>query len=87
MRLLVAALIAFAPAAAISASLPDRSPKPFAKPANCPQTAHYFAWHRDKSVKLRKLTELPDANAYAAVSRRVRGCEAPVVVKYGVSKR
>ena len=87
MRLLLAAFVVCVPAAGLAASLPDRSPKPFAKPANCPQTAKYYAWDRSKPVKPQALTELPDANAYAAVYRKVRGCEAPVVVKYGVGSR
>jgi hypothetical protein len=39
-------------------------------------------------VKLHKLTELPPANAYIAVFRHdSNGCEAPIVVKYGIGRR
>ena len=87
MRLLLVALIACAPAAATAASSQDRTHKPFAKPANCPQTANHYAWQRGKAMKPHKLTELPDANVYAAVYRHIWGCEVPVVVKYGISNR
>ena len=52
---------------------------------NCPQTTSVYAWDRGRKVRPRILTELPDANAYAAVLRRVGRCEVPVVVRYGVS--
>ena len=32
-----------------------------------------------------KLNELPDADVYAAVYRKIGKCEAPIIVKYGVS--
>lgn len=87
MRLLVAVLLATAPGAAAAVSVSE-GPKPLARPAaNCPKTTHYHAWDRGKPVKPQKLTELPDANAYAAVYRRVRGCEVPVVVKHGIGNR
>ena len=87
MRLLVVALIASTPAVAIPAPLPDRGPQPFAKSVNCPRTTSHHARQRGIGMRSQKLTELPDANAYAAVYRHVRGCEVPVVVKYGVSQR
>ena len=49
---------------------------------HCPATTSYYAWDRGKSVAPRKLDELPPANVYATVYRRVDGCEAPVIVKY-----
>ena len=35
----------------------------------------------------RKLTELPEANAYAAVYRVIDGCEEPVMVRFDVGGR
>jgi hypothetical protein len=88
MRLLAVALIATMPSAALAVSVPDGSRKPLANTAEkCPQTTGYYAWQRGKPVRPQKLTELPDANAYAAVYRRVAGCEVPLVVRYGVSGR
>ena len=53
----------------------------------CPQEALHYAYRDGKKLAPKKLTELPDANAYSAVYRRVDGCQIPVVVKYGVSPR
>jgi hypothetical protein len=59
---------------------------PLARSAeDCPQTTSVHAWDRGKKLQPQKLTELPDANAYAAVLRRIGRCEVPVVVRYGVS--
>jgi hypothetical protein len=88
MRLLAVALIATLPSAALAVSVPDGSRKPVASDRErCPQTTHYYTWQRDKPVRPQRLTQLPDANAYAAVYRRVAGCEIPLVVRYGVSGR
>jgi hypothetical protein len=88
MRLLAVALIATIPSAALAVSVLDDGRKPVASDKDkCPQTARYYAWQRDKAVRPQKLTHLPDANAYAAVYRRVAGCEVPLVVRYGVSGR
>jgi hypothetical protein len=78
MLLLAAAAIMAAPPATASQS---------ATPTNCPRKTSYFAWQGGKPVKPQKLSELPDANLYLAVYRRVGGCEVPVVVRYRVSGR
>jgi hypothetical protein len=57
------------------------------QPATCPATSRYEASGRNKKPKAQKLSELPDADMYSAVYRHVGPCEAPVVVKYGVSGR
>ena len=51
---------------------------------NCPRPTGYHAVRQGERLQPRKLNQLPDANAYAAVYRRIRGCEVPVVVRYGV---
>ncbi len=87
MRLLIAALLVSVagPAATAAVQTPDGR-APFTRTArNCPQTTSAYAFQADKSVKPRKLTELPDANVYSAVLRRIAGCEVPVIVRYGVS--
>ena len=86
MRLLLAALIASiaGPAAAVSIPAPDSPAAPTQVRHECPRTTSVYAFQTDKSVKPRKLTELPDANAYSAVLRRIGGCEVPVIVRYGV---
>ena len=57
----------------------------------CPPTASQMAADRVRQSGGRdlfhKLTELPPANGYVAVYRRVDGCEAPIVVKYGLGRR
>jgi len=57
------------------------------QPANCPATSRYEASRRrGDSLKPHKLTDLPDADMYKAVYRRIGGCQAPIVVRYGVSR-
>ena len=61
------------------------APAKFEPPnANCPRAATFHTVDRGKAVKPRKLNELPPANQYAAVYRRVVGCEVPLVVRYKV---
>jgi hypothetical protein len=88
--LLLTALLAI-PASA--ASLPARDMPTYHRTERgsqglCPKTAAQLAADRVKrggSAKLHKLTELPPANAYIAVFRHdSNGCEAPIVVRYGV---
>ena len=55
------------------------------QPANCPATSRYEASRRGKAPKAQKLNELPDADVYLTVYRRIGGCEAPIIVKYGVA--
>lgn len=60
---------------------------PQASSAVCPQTTAHIAVQRGKTPPLRKLNELPPANMYSAVYRRVDGCEKPIVVRYNVGRR
>jgi hypothetical protein len=73
-------------AAALSGATPQQA-SPLATASTCPRTAGYYAWQRGKQVAPRKLTELPPANAYYTVYRRIDGCMVPVIVKYGVGGR
>ena len=73
--------------AAVSAMSPASQPLQSATPTNCPRTTNYYAYRSREPLKPRKLNELPPANAYAAVYRHIGGCEAPIVVEYGVGKR
>jgi len=67
-------LFAAAMAAATPLGLPATSS------ANCPRTTNYYAWHRGKSLKPRRLTKLPPAKGYMAIYRRVGGCEMPMTM-------
>jgi hypothetical protein len=57
------------------------------QPTDCPATSRYEASGRGKTPRAQKLNELPDADVYSAVYRRIGKCEAPIIVKYGVSGR
>ena len=81
MLLLLSAIIAI-PVADVPVINPNAS-----QPANCPATSRYEAARRDKTPQARKLGELPDADMYKAVYRRIGRCEAPIVVKFGVAGR
>jgi hypothetical protein len=84
MSLLLAALIGAS--AAPAGDMPIVNPNAN-QPANCPATSRYEASRRGKPLRAQKLGELPDADMYKAVYRRIGRCEAPIIVKYGVSGR
>jgi hypothetical protein len=77
-------LLTLALSTATVVTVPPASP---ASSAECPRTTAHIAVDRDGKLQPRKLNELPPANAYKAVYRRVGGCEVPVVVRYGVGRR
>ena len=54
---------------------------------DCPPISRYHATNRGGSLKVQKLNELPPADHYAAVYRRIDGCEVPVIVSYGIGGR
>ena len=91
--LLLTSLLAFpASAASIPArDMPTYNPTPREALGLCPKTAAQVAAERVKrggSAKLHRLTKLPSANAYIAVFRHdSKGCEAPIVVRYGIGHR
>ena len=66
--------------------MPILNPKA-GQPAECPATSRYEASRRGKTPKAQKLTQLPDADVYRAVYRRIGRCEVPIIVKYGVGGR
>jgi hypothetical protein len=80
--LLIAAVSLAAPATAA----PPNSGMTYygAKDPSCPATSRYEASRRGKSPKAQKLTELPPADAYLTVWRKVGACEAPIIVRYHV---
>jgi hypothetical protein len=80
---LIAATVASSAPAAPTGDMPIINPKA-GQPANCPATSRYEASRRGKTPRAQKLNELPDADVYRAVYRRIGGCEAPIIVKYGV---
>ena len=83
MLLLAVALIA---APQPTRNMPVIDPKA-SQPASCPATSRYEAGKRGKSPQAQKLNELPDADVYRAVYRRIGQCEAPIIVKFGVIGR
>lgn len=91
MRLFLVAALLAVPTGSIAAS---DGPRPNARPsteqlsAECPRTSGYQAFDPAKPLKPQKLGELPPGNLYAAVYRLdENGCEAPIVVKYGIGRR
>lgn len=81
MLLLISAIMAM-PAADMPVINPNAN-----QPPNCPATSRYEAARRGKTPQARKLGELPDADLYKAVYRKIGGCEAPIIVKFGVGGR
>jgi hypothetical protein len=82
--LLLAAVLLAAPQPI--GDMPVISPKAN-QPARCPATSRYEAAKRGQNPKAQKLGDLPDADVYRAVYRRIGQCEAPIIVKFGVVGR
>jgi len=77
-------------ASAVSAAAQPQSTRdmpvlnPLASSAsNCPPISRYEALMRGKKEHRKFLDELPAADMYKAVYRRVGGCVVPVIVGYG----
>ena len=77
-------LLTLALSAVSVAAVPPRST---ASSTECPRTTAHIAVDPNAKPQLRKLNELPSANMYSAVFRRVNGCEKPIVVRYDVGRR
>jgi len=86
MLLFVTMLAAAAATPAPIGDMPVINPKA-GEPATCPATSRYEASGLGKTPKAQKLNELPDADVYRAVYRRIGKCEAPIIVKFGVTGR
>ena len=52
--------------------------------AICPPTSRYEAARRGGKLGPSLLNQLPAADMYNAVYRRIGGCEAPMIVRYDV---
>ena len=55
--------------------------------SDCPEVATYQTAGPGEPLQLRKLDELPHANAFAAVYRKIGGCEVPMLVGQDIGKR
>ena len=84
MLLVVTVLLAGANVSA-ARDMPVLDPRGHAE--SCPATSRYEAMKRGKGPRAEKLGELPDADLYRTVYRRVGKCEYPIIVKFGVSGR
>ena len=89
MRLLVLALVLSVGSSAYAAPAAPVRQTPVINPngpasANCPPTSRYEAARRGGKLPPSLLTELPGADMYNAVYRRIGGCEVPIIVRYDV---
>ena len=84
--MLLFVLAAAAASAEPIGDMPVINPKA-TQPSTCPATSRYEASRVGKTPKAQKLTELPDADVYRAIYRRIDKCEAPIIVKFGVTGR
>jgi hypothetical protein len=89
MRLLVLALALSAPASAATAPAAPARNTPVINPngaasAVCPPTSRYEAARRGGKLGPSLLSQLPAADMYNTVYRRIGGCEAPIIVRYDV---
>jgi len=89
MRLLVLVLALSATTSASAASPTPARNTPIINPngpasAICPPTSRYEAARRGGKLPPSLLTQLPAADLYKAVYRRIGGCELPIIVRYNV---
>lgn len=78
MRLFMIAALGMLSAHASSSAKPMQ-PLTDQPKADCPKTTAHPA-RRGVPLKPQKLNQLPPANAYAAVVRKVDGCEVPLIL-------
>jgi len=93
MRLLIAAIAlsvtgtsSALPQPARTGEMPVIDPSPDAA-GNCPPISRFHAQRQGGTPAPKKLNELPSADTYATVYRRIGGCEVPVIVRYGVQEQ
>ena len=86
MLLILSGFLAASAWAAPVSDMPVVNPRE-GEPATCPPTSRYEASRRGKTPGARKLNELPAADLYKTVYRRIGGCEVPIIVRYGVGGR
>jgi len=89
MRLLVLALALSAATSASAAPVAPTRDMPVVNPNGpassiCPPTSRYEAARRGGRLPPSLLTQLPAADMYNAVYRRIGGCEVPIIVRYNV---
>ena len=89
MRLFILALALSVSASAYAAPARPARDMPVVNPNGplsniCPPTSRYEAARRGGKLPPSLLTQLPAADMYNAVYRRVDGCEVPMVVGYDV---
>lgn len=86
---LAAAVTAAHPSQAKAPSLPNSMHviDPRGSSANCPPISRYEAARRGGKLPPVSLDELPTADVYNAVYRKIGDCVAPVIVKYGLGRR
>ena len=88
MRLLLLGLAALLPASSMAAPPAQENarvirPQPFlSSRSDCPKIATYQTARPGEPLRPRKLSELPQANAFAAVYREIGGCEVPMLVGF-----
>jgi hypothetical protein len=70
---------------ALAAAVPAAPTPELNKPGwQCQNTTSHHAVQRGRAKVARKLSELPTANMYKSVYRRIGGCEVPLVARYGI---
>jgi hypothetical protein len=55
--------------------------------SSCPPTSRYQAMQKNRRPDAKKLNELPAADHYKAVYRRVGNCEVPIIAGYNIGGR
>lgn len=56
------------------------------QPSTCPAISQYETSRKGRVPEVRKLNQLPSADAYRAVYRHIGQCEVPIIVRYGVGR-
>ena len=72
-------LLGAAPPAALEQAAPTPVQNPYAD-ERCPETPMSLARKQGGPLIHRKLVDLPQAQTFAAVDRRVEGCAAPMLM-------
>jgi len=70
---------------ALPATAAAAPPGPAKAPSRCQNDRPVFAGEKD-GAKAKRLGELPPAQLYLSVDRKVAGCREPVIIRYGIGR-
>jgi hypothetical protein len=85
--LAAAPLLGAAQPSPVQPAAPMPVQNPYVERSNCPETPMSLALKQGANPQARPLNQLPPAQAFMAVDRRVNGCAAPLLMSEARTSR